>query len=349
MADSFKGGVEPGRAGRAEIRARVAIQGANLEALTGEETFRIPIGRCSVTRVGQKIVARDEGGSLVIWSDDDGFLDALARAQRGTLKEQVERIRGADRRRRLLKSAGKALLVAAAVFAGSVPFLRWAVGGGIPAVADGLGKSALKQLALPSGVAPMVEQQLAVIAEQLRPACPASTRSFRLLLADYDGVHSFNMPPDAVIVTSGLVCGADDPSLVTAAVARELAHLENHDVSHCVAESVDWRTSLDLMGGDVTRLRERMLDFADPKRSPGFTTEQETAASERALFLLTRVGVPLAAGQDLASLMTRLKQLSAAGAENDPPQHPAGKDGTPRDGALDWAKVRDEACGLIGR
>jgi hypothetical protein len=344
VADSFEGGVDPGRAGRGELRARVAIHGANLEALTRDETFRIPIARCLLARAGQKILVRDEQGSLVIWSDDEGVLDALARAQRGTLKDQVGRLRGAERRRRVLKLFGRALIAAVAVFAASVPFTRWAVRGGVPTIADRLGQSALKQLDLPSGVAPAVEQQLAVIAEQLRPACSPSTRSFRVLLADYAAVHSFSMPPDAVIVTSGLVCGSDDPNLVTAAVARELAHLENRDVSHCVAEAVDWHTPLDLALGDVTKLRERMLDFADPKRSPGFTPEQETAAGERALAMLTRVGVHLAAGQDLASLMARLKQLPLAAAENGQPQHTAGKDGT-----LDWEKVRAEACSLIGR
>jgi hypothetical protein len=344
VADSFKGGVDPGRAGSGELRARIAIHGANLEALTGDETFRIPIARCSLARAGQKILVRDEQGSLVIWIDDEGFLDALERAQRGTLKDQVGRLRGAERRRRVLKSFGTALIVVAAVFAASVPFTRWAVRGGVPTIADRVGQSALKQLDLPSEVAPTVEQQLAVIAEQLRPACSPSTRSFRLLLADYADVHSFSMPPDAVIVTSGLVCGADDPNLVTAAVARELAHLENRDVSSCVAEAVDWHTPLDLVLGDITKLREHMLDFADPKRSLCFTPKQETAASERAVALLTRVGIAMAPEQDLASLMARLKQLSLAAAEDGQPQHAAGKDGT-----LDWTKVRAEACSLIGR
>jgi hypothetical protein len=344
VANSFDGSVDPGRAGRGELRARVAIHGANLEALTGDETFRIPIARCSLARAGQKIVVRDGQGALVIWSDDEAFLDALARAQRGTLKDQVGRLRGATRRRRVLRSLGRALIAAVAVAAASVPFTRWAVGGGVPTIADRLGQSALKQLNLPSGVAPAVEQQLAVIAEQLRPSCSPATRSFRVVLADYAAVYSFSMPPDAVIVTSGLVCGADDPNLVTAAVARELAHLDNRDVSRRVAETVDWRSPLELALGDVTRLRERMLDFADPRRSPGFTPEQEIAASERALVTLTRAGVHVEAGQDLESLMARLKQLSVATTETGQPQHAAGKGGTP-----DWEKARAEACSMIGR
>lgn len=342
--DSFKGGVEPGRDGRGEIRARVAVHNTSIEALTGEETFRIPIGRCLLARDGGKILVRDEQGSLVIWSDDEGFLEALGRAQRGTLKDQVGRLQGAERRRRVLRSLGKGLVVVVAIFVASVPVTRWGLRGGVPAMADGLGRSALEQLDLPSGVAPAVERELVVIAEQLRPACSPATRGFRLLLADYAGVHSFNLPPDVVVVTSGLVCGAEDPSLVTAAVAREIAHLEGGDVSVCVAEAVDWHTPFELVRGDVTRLRGRMLDFADPKRSPGFTAEQETAADERALALLTRAGVPLASGQDLTSVMARLKQLSVPGAESGQPQPPAGKDG-----AVDWAKVRAEACGLIGQ
>jgi hypothetical protein len=348
VADSFQGGVDPGRAGRGELRARVAIHSGNVEALTGDETFRIPIARCSLARAGQKILVRDDQGSLVIWSDDEGFLDVLARAQRGTLKEQVGSLRGAKRRRRVLWSVGKAVIALVAVYAASVPFTRWGVRGGVPRMADCVGQSALKQLDLPSGVAPTVELQLSVIAEQLRPACPSSTRSFRVLLAGYAEAHSFSLPPDAVIVTSGLVCGADDPNLVTAAVALELGRLENRDVSHHVAEAVDWHTPLDLALGDVTKLRESMLDFADPKRSPGFTTSLEAAAGERALVMLTRVGVHLAVGQDVTSLMARLKQLPLAPAENAQPPPtvaaPAVKDGT-----LDWAKVRAEACNLIGR
>jgi hypothetical protein len=344
MADSFQGGVDPRRAGRGEIRARVAIHGSNVEALTGDETFRIPIARCSLARDRQKILVRDEQGSLVIWSDDEEFLDALERAQRGTLKDQVRRIRDADRRRRVLKLFGRVLVAAAAIFAASVPVTRWAVGGGVPTIADRIGESALIHLDLPSRVAPTVERRLAVIAEQLRPASSLSTRSFRVLLADYTDVHSFSMPPDVVIVTSGLVCGADDPDLVTEAVALELAHLENHDVSLRVAETVDWHTPIDLVLGDVTKLRERMLDFADPKRFPGFTPAQETAANERALAMVKRVGVPLASGQDLAALTARLKQLHLDAEENVQPRPTAGKDDT-----LDWSKVRAEACDVIGR
>jgi hypothetical protein len=335
--------VDPGRPGRGELKARVAVQGANLEALTGDETFRIPIARCSLARAGPRILIRDAQGSLVIWSDDEDVLDALARAQRGTLKEQVEVLRGAQRRRRVLRSFGKALIAAAAVLVASVPLTRWALRGGIPAAADRLGQSALEQLDLPTGEAPAVEQHLAGVAEHLRPACPPSIRSFRVLLAGYADAHSFGMLPDTIIVTAGLVCDAEDPNLVTAAVARELAHLENRDACQCVAEAVDWQTPLDLVRGDVTRLRGRMLDFADSKRSPGFTPAQETAASERAMALLTRAGLPMASGQDPASLMARLKQLPAAAADGSPPQ-PAGKDA-----AVDWAKVRAEACSLIGR
>lgn len=342
MADSFQGGVDPGRAGRGELRARVAVQGANLEALTGGETFRIPLARCLLAREGQKILVRDEQGSLAIWSDDEAFLDDLERVPRGSLREQVRRLRGASRRRSALKTLGKVLVAAAAVFAMSVPATRWAVRGGVPSLADRIGQSALEKLALPSGVAPAVEQQLGVVAVQLRPVSSLSTRPLRVLLADYADVYTFSMPPDAVVVTAGLVCSADDPNLLTAAVARELAHLENRDACQRLAEAVELRTPLDLVRGDTSRLRERMLDFADPRRSPGFTPQQETAAEERALAMLVRAGGPLASGHDLAALMAKLKQLHPDAAENGAP--PAeGKDGTG-----DWPKVRAEACSLIG-
>ena len=179
-------------------------------------------------------------------------------------------------------SLALALIAAAALFASSIPVSRWAVRGGVPAIADGIGESALEHLDLPSGVAPAVERRLAFVAAQLRPESSLPARSFRVLLSGYADVHSFSIPPDVIVVTTGLVCGAEDPYLVTEAVAIELAHLENRDVHQRVAETVDWHTPIDLMLGDVGALRERMLDFADPKRSPGFTPAQESAARERA-------------------------------------------------------------------
>ena len=341
MAESFRGGVDRGGGAGADVRARVAIHGANVEALTGDEVFRIPIARCSLTRSGRKIVVRDGDGALVIWSDDEAFLRALARAQRGTLRDQVERLQGAERQRGLLKWAVLASIAAGAVGLGSVPLARWAVRGGVPSVADGIGESALQRLALPSGVAPTTERELGVLADRLRPTTTPPLRSFRLLLAGYADVHTFSIPPITVIVTSGLVCDADKPDVVMAAVARELAHLERRDVRERLAEAVDFGTTLDLARGDASKLRARMLDFADRKRSPGFTQEQETAAQERANAMLTRAGIALAAGQDLAALAVRAREI----AQNEPTaKRPVGEEA-----AGDWSKVRAEACDLIGR
>lgn len=347
MADSFRGGVSGGGAGRADVRARVAVQGANLHALTGDEIFRIPLARCSLEREGGKILVRDEQSPLVIWSEDDDFLQVLERAQHGTLQDQVRRLRRAALGWRVLKGCVYAVVAACAAGAASLPVTRWAVRGGVPSVANGIGESALERLALPSGLAPGVERELGVIAERLRPATSPSIRSFRLLLADYAPVHSFNLPPATVIVTSGLVCEADGPDRVTAAVARELAHLEGRDVSQRVAEVTDWNTALDLARGDASKLRARMLDFASPKRSPGFTVDQETAANQRASAILMRAGVSLTAGQEPAGQERSPKPEATANGRDDPT---AARDEANRvPGASDWSKVREEACDLVGR
>jgi hypothetical protein len=294
----------------------VAVQGANLEALTGEDTFRIPLSRCSLESEGRKILARDQRGSLVIWSDDDGFLQALERAQRGILSREVQRLRAAVRRRTLLKRCVSATVAVGAVCAAAVPAARWAVGGGIPSIADRIGESAIERLALPTDIGSDADGALATIADQLRPATTPSTRSFRLLLADYSEAHSFGIPARTVVVTAGLVCSAKDPEAVTSVVARELAHLENQDASKHVAQAVNWRTTLELARGDTSTLRARLLDFADPQRCPRFPEQQETAAEQRARAILA------------ATAAVRL-----AGIQRD----------------FDWSKVRTEACALIGR
>lgn len=304
-------------------RARVAVHGANLEALTGEETFRIPLARCSLEYEGRRVLVRDQQGALAIWSDDQGFLAALERAQRGMLSREVRRLRAAARRRSVMKWCGSTAVMVFVVCAAAVPVTRWAVAGSIPSIADRVGESAFERLALPTGVAPEVEGALVAIAEQLRPGVAPSTRPFRLLLADYSDAYSFDLPPGTVIVTAGLVCAAQDPGAVTATVARELAHLESHDVSQRVAEAVDWHSTYDLVRGDVSTLRMRMLDFADPGRNPGYSPEQRTAAERRASAILAASAVPRDPGE---------KSDRSAGLPG-----------------IDWSKVRAEACGLIGR
>jgi len=321
------------------------LVGLNVEALTGGETFRIPLTRCDVVHDGQRILVRDLEGKLAIWSDEAHFLDALEHARRGALKGQVQRIRSQRRRRRALELGGKTLFAAAVIFFASIPIVRWAVGGGISSIANHIGESALHQLHLPSGQAPAVEKRLAAIADQLQPATLLPTHAFRVLLADYDDVHTFHMPPDVVVVTSALVCSADEPNLVTAAIALELAHLEARDVTSQMTVLIDWHTSMDLVSGDTTKLREYMLDFADSRRSPGYTPAQETAAKERAIAILKQVALPLESGQDIATLVARVKELHIDPAHTPGPLPP--KDN--KDNALDWSTVRAEACDLVGR
>jgi hypothetical protein len=302
----------------------VAVQGADLEALTGDDTFRIPLARCSLGSEGRRILVRDQQSSLVIWSDDDHFLRALERAEGGTLTRRVQSLRAAARRRTLLRWCGSAVVLAGAVCAAAVPFTRWAIVGGVPSIAARIGESAIETLALPAGIAPEVDGALTVIADQLRPMTLPSTRSFRLLLAGYSDVHSFGLPPGTVVVTAGLVCAAEAPGVVMATVARELAHLENHDLCKRVAGAVDWHTALDLVRGDTSTMRARMLDFADLSRFPGFPPEQQAAAEQRASAMLAAVAAPRHANSDKD-----------------------GADGIPGD--LDWSKVHTEACELIGR
>lgn len=335
-----------GDANRENHRALVAIQGSNLEALTGDKTFRIPLARCTLKREGEKIVASDGQSSLVIWSDDEAFLPALEKAQRGTLGEQVRTLQGAARRKRLLKRFALALLGLVVLIAASAPATRWAVRGGIPAIATWVGESTLERLSFPSGIAPATEARLDGIAGQLRPITLPSTRTFRVLLADYADVHAFCVPPSTVIVTAGLICASDGPDVVMAAVARELAHLENGDLNDRLAEAVNSYTAAELLVGHVDNLRAHMLDFADPKRSPGFTTDQETAAKNRAQVMLAQANRPQAPSEDLGALTAQLKRLQEQGAaEPTEPLRALENGGAPDE----WSTIVAEACGLIGR
>ena len=302
----------------------MAIHGANLEALTGDETFRIPLVQCSLEAEGRRILVREQAGELVIWSDDKGFLRALERAPRGVLGRQVRAFQAAARRRRLVAWFGSASIVALSGYVAAVPVTRWVIDHGTPSLMDRIGEAAIEGLSLPAGLAPNVDGALGSIAEQMRPAVAPSARSFRLLLAGYSDAHSFDVPPGTVIVTAGLVCDAKDPDFVTAAVARELAHLESHDVGNRVAETVEFHTVLELARGDTSPLRARMLDFADPARYPGFTPEQRTAAERRATAILTAIAAPRDAVE-----------------KKDRPEDPRR--------TVDWAKVRAEACELVGR
>ncbi len=338
---SFVGSVDLKRDGRGEIRAHVAVVGSNIEALTGDETFRIPLERCVIVWEGLRIIVRNDDGSLAMATDDEAFLDALERAQRGLLRGHVRRIRSARRRRRAFALFGLGLAAAIVLYAASVPATRWAVGGGIPTMMDQIGASALDQLGLHAELTPLVEKQFNGIAKQLQPASSLSGRSLRVLLAGYDDAYTFNLPPDVVIVTSGLVCKADDVNLVTAAVALELAHLEARDVQPSIVSAVDWSTPMNLLAGNDTNLRDRMLDFADRRQSPGYTKEQQEAAEARALAILKQVMSPPETAESLAALVARVKLLQE-GAEDVQPKIEKSKDNVPN-----WSDARSEACDLL--
>ncbi len=335
---SFVGSVDLERDGRGQIRAHVAVVGSNIEALTGNETFRIPLERCVIIAEGPRIIVRNEEGSMAIATDDDRFLDALEVAQRGLLRGYVERIRAARRRRRTFVLGGLCLAAAIVLYAASVPATRWALGGGSSTMVDQIGESALGQLGLHAELTPAVEKQLNEIAKKLQPATSLSGRSLRVLLAGYNDAHTFHLPPDAVIVTSGLVCKAEDVDLVIAAVALELAHLEARDVCPSLVSAVDWSTPMDFITGNH-KLRERLLDYADRRRSPGYTKEQDEAAEARALAILKQVMTP-ETPDGLAALITRAKQLED-GTENIKAHIEKSKD----DGH--WSEARVEACNLI--
>jgi hypothetical protein len=338
---SFLGSVELPRDGRREIRAHVAIVGSNVEALTSKETFRIPLERCVLVCDGPKFVVRNEEGSLAIGSDDDAFLDALESAQRGLLRGHVRRLRSAQRRRRALVLGAKSFIAAVVLYAACVPVTRWALGGGIPTMMDQIGESALVQLGLHTELTPAAEKLLNNMAKQLQPASSLSARPIRVLLAGYTDVHTFHLPPDVVVVTSGLVCKAADANLVMAAVALELAHLEARDASPSLVSAVDWSSPMNFLSGDNTRLRERMLDYADRRRSPGYSQEQEEAAEARAVAILKQVLVPPESEKDIAALVKRVKELHDAPEGN---QHSIEKT---KDNVTSWSDAQTEACNLI--
>jgi hypothetical protein len=149
------------------------------------------------------------------------------------------------------------------------------------------------------------------------------------------------------VVTAGLVCAANRPDTVAAAIARELAHLENRHIRMRLAETVDWDTTLDLAHGDVSKLRARMLDYANVDNSPGFTADQDATAEQRASAMLTSIGVdPAVSLEELAQAQAGSLNLDAP--RTKPPTKPVRN--TPEGvETFDWLKVRDEACELIGR
>lgn len=345
MTGSFLGGVHVSGDSRGELRARVALVGSSVEALTGDETFRIPLTRCEVASQGPKIVVRDLEHTMVIWSDEDQFLDALERTRSNALKVQVERVRSRRFRRQLLRRGGKAIFTVVAIAAMVLSLTRWAVGGGIMAITDHIGQSAFHELHLPVGETPVVERHLDSIASQLKPVSSLGKHDFRVWLADYGDVHIFHLPPNNIVVPATLVCNVDDRNLVIAAVALELAHLEARDVNVQTQQLVDWQTSLDVLLGDTKKLRDFMLDYADSKRTPGYTKAQESAAQERATNILEQIGLPFEAGQDVATLLARLDEIPNKRKDGERLQPKSVND----EAWKQWLEVQAKACEVVGK
>ena len=344
MAESFLGGVQRPNDRRGEFRARVALVGSNVEALTGDETFRIPLTRCEVTSDGERIVVRDLEGTMSIWSDEGPFLDALERTRSQALTLQVQRVRAARQRHRIVKGCIKVLAAVIVFIVVGTASIRWALRGGIVAAMDRIGQSALSELALPVAELEPVDTYLTEVADQLKPAASLNGEKLRVLVAGYDDVYAFHLPPNAVVVTSRLVCNADDPNLIVAAAALELAHLEARDLNSQTQQLVDWNTSFDVLLGDSKKLRDYMLDYAGSKTTPGYTEEQEFAATERAIEILNKVLPPLEGGHDVAKLLQQVKEI--------PSDHeqvgPASPEISKNPAMLRWHNARQEACDIVG-
>lgn len=344
VKDSFEGGVQVAKDRRGKLRAQVALVGSNVEALTGKETFRIPLTRCEMLSEGARVVLRDLDGSLTIWSDDAPFLDALERTRYDALRHQAGRIRTSRRRRRILTICVRVLVAVAVILVINVPLTRWAVGGGVPPLSNHIGQSVLQQLHLESVQAPMTDQRLAAMAKPLQPAASLGKHALRILLAPYNDVHTFHMPPNAVIVTSELLCRADDPDVVAAAVALELAHLEAGDMIAQMSATVDAWTSLTLLSGDTTQQCDYLLNFVDSRRTPGYTSAQKEAANKRAMAILGATITPPMAEADIIALIDRAKQLHTADRLGTGAKPPGAIDS---DASREWLKVREEACGIL--
>lgn len=272
--------------------ARCAVQGDHLVVSSpdGNEVFaRWPLGEVRVD-------AMHEGGVVHVECEGRGADAALLTLEDPlfvkTLRASGAKIRGLSVGRRGLALGLGCLALFAAVMGGvyaAAPWLSTKIAMKIPLSVE-------REMAKgPSGVfarkACHTEQADAAVAALLKRLDPQGSMDVDVRVANIAMPNAFAFPGNVVLLTRGLLEGADGPDEIAGVLAHELAHVKHrHALSHMVRNAFLgglWAATL----GDYSGLMLMDPKTAYETATLKYSREAEAEADATGLQMLTAQGI----------------------------------------------------------
>jgi beta-barrel assembly-enhancing protease len=297
----FDGGVFSQELPQGRAGARVQIRPDAIEAATEDGTrFSVDPGDCRLQlggASGKMWFCHNPDRSLTIYSEAPGI--ALALAQIPALRAQVEALQTADRRGTQRARRWIAIGVLGAMLLMFAGYHGLRAGGraalhALPASADRrIGDLALDSMDL--GGERSKDKKLAAALQQIvtRLAKHSEDRAFRFRVhvVDASTVNAFALPGGNIVVYTGLVRAAEDPSEVAGVLAHEMSHVTLRHGMERIAQAAGVAMVFNLMLGDVGGLAALAAEMLKAGTLTSYGRDQERASDLEGVRMLHAAGI----------------------------------------------------------
>jgi beta-barrel assembly-enhancing protease len=297
----FDGGIFSQELPQGRAGARVEVRPDAIEAVTDEGLrFAVDPGDCRLQlggASGKMWFCHNPDRSLTIYSEAPGIARALA--QIPGLRAQVDALFEADRRatqrarRWIAIGVLGALLLIVAGYHGLRAGGRVALHA-LPAAADRrIGDLALGSMDLGgerSKDAKLVAA-LQQIATRLAEHSGDGAFRFRVHVVEASTVNAFALPGGNIVVFTGLVRAAEEPSEVAGVLAHEMAHVTLRHGMERIAQAAGVAVVFNLLLGDVAGLAALAAEMVKAGTLTSYGRDQERASDFEGVRMLHAAGI----------------------------------------------------------
>ncbi|QQR90979.1 MAG: M48 family metallopeptidase [Myxococcales bacterium] len=299
---AFSGGVFSDSLERGRSVAKLQIKAEGICAETETQSFMIPYSELHAEvggASGKMVFCRNAERSVTVYSEERGFLSALARSSKGPSQKQLQTLVEAMARKSMQVKVGWSILGVVAFALSMAVFVivvktSW-LKDAIPTQVDKeLGKVGMAQMRgdLPLSDAKVARDALEVILKRLEPlADPKGRWKFDLKLVDRSMVNAFALPGGQMIVFRGLVQNAEHPDEVAAVLAHEMSHVtRRHGVTRLL-RSVGIVGVVEVLVGDVGGVLAMAKELLTLSTINNYSRVQESEADADAIRIMHQAGL----------------------------------------------------------
>ena len=286
----FNGGVFHESIDGGRAAAEIDLQATAIVALTSTgQQFTLPYSACVLSQggaSGRMVFCRNADKSLTIFCEEKPFAAALAHAAGGQLDEQLAAAKrdlnksNASSRRMVVGICVAVLLLLVIAYYGIIYAGRAAVSALPVSVDEQIGELAYKQIDLggPKVKDPAITEPLQALLKRLEAANPEDPFTYKLDVVESETVNAFALPGGQMVILTGLLRAADNPSQVAGVIAHEMAHITERHGIQGIARSVGLIVAVEILIGDAGGLVVLGAEIAHFAAQNSYSRDQEAEA-----------------------------------------------------------------------